>query len=197
MVLHNKSPFEVLFGHLPDYHSLKVFGCVCYPYLRPYNPHKLHFHTSPCLFLSYSSCHKGYKCLHPSGRLYISPSVTFDETRFLYLELFHLPTPTSLSSTNTNPSAHFPSPSLFSFPSQTTSTFVPPYPSTTLQNPNPSNSSNLFVPSANTPSSYRNTFSISTALTSFLAYFFLFKVFPSSFLHSTSNHCTNLLYTPM
>ena len=152
MVLRNKSPFEVLFGHLPNYHSLKVFGCVCYPYLRPYNPHKLHFRTSHYLFLSYSSCHKGYKCLHPSGRLYISTSVTFDETHFPYLELFHPPTPTSLSSTNIAPSVHFPSPSLFSFPSQTIFALVSPsYPLTTVQNPNPSNSSNLFVPSANTP----------------------------------------------
>ena len=71
--LHNLSPFEVLFGHLTNYHSLKVFGCVCYPYLRPYNPHKLHFRTSPCLFLGYSPCHKGYKCFHPADSLYISP----------------------------------------------------------------------------------------------------------------------------
>ena len=62
--LHNLSPFEVLFGHLPNYNSVKVFGCVCYPYLITYNPHKLHSRTFPCLFLGYSSCHKGYKCFH-------------------------------------------------------------------------------------------------------------------------------------
>jgi hypothetical protein len=30
-----------LLGATPDYSSFRVFGCVCWPNLRPYNSHKL------------------------------------------------------------------------------------------------------------------------------------------------------------
>ena len=72
IVLGNKSPFESLFGYLPDYKFLKVFGCAYFPDLRSYNKTKLAFKTSKCLFLGYNLFHKGYRCLHPSGRVYIA-----------------------------------------------------------------------------------------------------------------------------
>ena len=78
-VLNQSSPFEFSYHQKPDYKFLKVFGCACSPYLKPYNIHKLDFKTSKCLFLGYSPFHKGYRCLHPSGRIYIARSVSFDE----------------------------------------------------------------------------------------------------------------------
>ena len=42
-VIHNVSPFEKLYSCKPDYAFLRVFGCLCYPLLRPYNKHKLNF----------------------------------------------------------------------------------------------------------------------------------------------------------
>jgi hypothetical protein len=82
-VTQNKSPFEILFHTTPDYNFLKVFGCACWPHLRPYNKHKLAFRSQLCVFLGYSFQHKGYRCLHiPSGRIYISRNVVFDETMF-------------------------------------------------------------------------------------------------------------------
>ncbi|TYI42346.1 hypothetical protein ES332_A01G092200v1 [Gossypium tomentosum] len=39
------SPCEQLFGHKPDYQQLRVFGCLCYPLLRPYNRHKLQYRS--------------------------------------------------------------------------------------------------------------------------------------------------------
>ena len=45
--------------------------------------------------MSYSSSHEGYKCLSPSGRIYISKNVLFDELRFSYSDLF----PSSSNST--------------------------------------------------------------------------------------------------
>ncbi|KZV26181.1 hypothetical protein F511_06348 [Dorcoceras hygrometricum] len=74
-----KSPFFCLYGRRPDYSHLRVFGCLCFPCLRPYNTHKLAFRSTPCTFLGYSEHHKGYKCLHSSGRVYISRHVQFNE----------------------------------------------------------------------------------------------------------------------
>lgn len=82
-VLGDNSPYEKLFQKQPDYSILKVFGCQCYPYIRPYNLHKISFRSTPCVFLGYSTQHKGYKCLDlSSGKLYISRHVTFDEGAF-------------------------------------------------------------------------------------------------------------------
>ena len=82
-VLNMKTPIELLLGETPDYTFFKVFGCACWPHLRPYNDRKLEFRSKKCVFLGYSSLHKGYKCLHvPTNRVYISRDVVFDETVF-------------------------------------------------------------------------------------------------------------------
>ncbi|CAN0925281.1 Retrovirus-related Pol polyprotein from transposon TNT 1-94 [Linum grandiflorum] len=82
-VLAFSSPFHRLYNNPPDYSSLKAFGCLCYPYLRPYNATKIDFRTLPCIFLGYSSSHKSYFCYHfPTSRLYISRHVIFDESIF-------------------------------------------------------------------------------------------------------------------
>ena len=84
----NDTPITKLFGTQPDYSFLKTFGCACWPCLRPYNDKKLQFRSKRCVFLGYSSMHKGYKCLHiTSGRIYISRDVVFDETIFPYSEI--------------------------------------------------------------------------------------------------------------
>lgn len=82
-VIDNLSPLERPFNVPPNYSMLKIFGCACWPHLRPYNKHKLEFRSKPCVFLGYSSLHKGYKCLDlDSSRVYISRDVVFDEIVF-------------------------------------------------------------------------------------------------------------------
>ena len=44
-LLHMKTPLELLLGQIPDYTFLKVFGCACWPHLRPYNNRKLEFRS--------------------------------------------------------------------------------------------------------------------------------------------------------
>ena len=84
-LLHNKSPYEVLFNILPDYKLLQTFGCLCYPHLRPYSLHKLNTRSEKCIFLDYSSIHLGYRCLSlSSNKLFISQDVIFEESIFPY-----------------------------------------------------------------------------------------------------------------
>lgn len=67
---------------------LRVFGCACWPNLRPYNTRKLAFRSKRCAFLGYSNMHKGFKCLDIStGRIYISRDVVFDEHVFPFSKL--------------------------------------------------------------------------------------------------------------
>jgi hypothetical protein len=82
-VIDNASPLERLLHTPPNYSMLRVFGCACWPHLRAYNKTKLSFRSKECVFLGYSSLHKGYKCLdHESGRVYVSRDVIFDEHVF-------------------------------------------------------------------------------------------------------------------
>ena len=88
-VINYQTPFEKLFLEKPKYNSLHIFGCAVWPNLRPYNSRKLAFRSTRCVFLGYSSMHKGYKCLEPStGRVYISRDVVFDESIFPFSELY-------------------------------------------------------------------------------------------------------------
>lgn len=78
-----RSPYQYLFNRVPDYTFLRVFGCLCFPHLRPYNHHKMDFRSTPCVFLGYSPLHHGYRCLDlSSDRLYIARHVRFDEASF-------------------------------------------------------------------------------------------------------------------
>jgi hypothetical protein len=68
-VTKKKSPFETLFNISPDYKLLKIFGCECWSFLRPYNSPKLAFRSQFCVFIGYSKNHLRYKGLHiPSGK---------------------------------------------------------------------------------------------------------------------------------
>jgi len=53
-VLQVSSSHEVLFKTKLDYSFLHVFGCACYPFLRPYNKSKFDFRSTMFLFLGYS-----------------------------------------------------------------------------------------------------------------------------------------------
>jgi hypothetical protein len=87
-VIDNKCPLERLLKSPPNYSLLRVFGCSCWPNLCPYNKTKLSFRSKECVFLGYSSMHKGYKCLDPeSGRVYISQGVIFDENIFPFSKI--------------------------------------------------------------------------------------------------------------
>lgn len=84
-VIGNQSPYKKLFTKPPNYLKLRVFGCLCFPWLRPYAEHKLDNRSLPCVFLGYSLTQRAYLCIHLyTGRLYISRHVQFVETKFPY-----------------------------------------------------------------------------------------------------------------
>ena len=53
-ILKYQSPFEKLFSTCPNYTKLHTYGCLCYPWLKPYTKHKLEPKSRPCIFLGYS-----------------------------------------------------------------------------------------------------------------------------------------------
>ncbi|KAG7599495.1 Reverse transcriptase RNA-dependent DNA polymerase [Arabidopsis suecica] len=93
-ILSNVSPYEVLFQSTPNYTRLRVFGCLCYPWLRPYSQHKLSPRSTPCIFFGYSLTQSAYLCYDFStAKMFVSRHVEFHENEF--------PLSSFLSSTNT------------------------------------------------------------------------------------------------
>ncbi|KAJ9550796.1 hypothetical protein OSB04_014841 [Centaurea solstitialis] len=104
-VLNDHSPFSMLYDKSPDYNHLRVFGCACFPLLRPYNNHKLMFRSTECVYLGPSSAHKGYLCLNKNtGRIYVSRHVIFNEHFFPFSQTFTSPSTPSTSTSNSTPS---------------------------------------------------------------------------------------------
>jgi hypothetical protein len=79
----HSTPYFALFGIHPSYDHIRVFRCACYPNLASTAPHKLAPSSTRCVFLGYSSDHKGYRCPNlTSHRILISHHVVFDELDF-------------------------------------------------------------------------------------------------------------------
>ena len=82
-VLNFSSPYKTLDHCLAKYSFLRVYGCTCYFFLRPFNRHKFAYRSIKCTFIGYSSKHKGYLSLNMStGKIHISRHVIFDELDF-------------------------------------------------------------------------------------------------------------------
>ena len=96
--LNLSSPYEKIFSTTPNYSKLKIFGCLCYPWLRPYTTNKLDTRSLPCVFLGYSLTQSAYYCLDPTtSKIYVSRHVRFVETVFPFT---HLSAPTSSPHSN-------------------------------------------------------------------------------------------------
>ncbi|PKU73081.1 Retrovirus-related Pol polyprotein from transposon TNT 1-94 [Dendrobium catenatum] len=93
------SPFQHLFKKQPVYTHLKIFGCLCFPWLQHSASHKFAPKSSACVFLGYSSSHKGYRCYQLSNqKIIISRHVQFHEHVFPFAS--SAPTNSNISTTN-------------------------------------------------------------------------------------------------
>ena len=64
-------PFQNLHGHAPNFHKLRIFGCLCFPWLKPYESHKLDDRSKPCVFFGYSLTQSAYLCLDRETKSHI------------------------------------------------------------------------------------------------------------------------------
>lgn len=98
-ILSMKSHFEVLYHSPPRLDHLKVFGYLCYPFVKPYKSDKLEPKTMDCIFLGYATKYKGYICYSVHNKKFIvSRHVLFDETQFVAWS--HTSSPVSKSSSS-------------------------------------------------------------------------------------------------
>ncbi|KAL2252652.1 UNVERIFIED_CONTAM: Retrovirus-related Pol polyprotein from transposon RE1 [Sesamum indicum] len=95
-LLNWKSPYEILFHKVPNYSSLKVFGCLYFA--SNTSPSKCKF-TPPapkCVFLGYSQNHKGYKVFDlDTDTLFHSRDVIFHENIFPFEPTISVASPPS------------------------------------------------------------------------------------------------------
>jgi hypothetical protein len=83
MAIQATCPHLTLFGSTPSYEHMCIFGCTCYPNTSATVPHKLSPRSTQCVFLGYSTDHKGYRYLDLSiNHLIVSRHVIFDEDNF-------------------------------------------------------------------------------------------------------------------
>lgn len=55
------TPYQRLFNNVLDYNFLRIFGSLCYPWLRSYASDKLQPCSKACVFLGYCPNMKGYR----------------------------------------------------------------------------------------------------------------------------------------
>ena len=82
-ILENKTPFEKLYGQLPSFDHLKVYGCLCFASTLAHTRNKFEPRSTPCYFLGYPFGVKGYKLLNLlTKKFFFSRDVIFHETAF-------------------------------------------------------------------------------------------------------------------
>ncbi|RVW94271.1 Retrovirus-related Pol polyprotein from transposon TNT 1-94 [Vitis vinifera] len=93
-LLSRQTPFERLYGKLPSYSHIRVFGCLAYA-TNVHVPHKFAPRAKRCIFLGYPVGQKAYKLYDlDTHQMFTSRDVVFHETIFPYESI---PSPSSNS----------------------------------------------------------------------------------------------------
>ena len=87
LFLDGASPHSLLYCSSPPFAlPQKVFGCVCYVYNLGPGYDKIDHRSTKCVFLGYSTTHKGYHCYsHVFCRYFTCTDVTFVESFCIFL----------------------------------------------------------------------------------------------------------------
>jgi hypothetical protein len=106
-LLNMKSPIQILHHTKPNLLHLHSFGCLCFPWLRPYTSNKLQPRSQPCIFIGYADTQYAYHCLDPiTHKIYTSRHVKFYDHIFPYTSLTAKPSPPSTQDIVTNEPMH-------------------------------------------------------------------------------------------
>ncbi|GAA0163145.1 hypothetical protein LIER_39533 [Lithospermum erythrorhizon] len=85
-VLNYKTPYELIYGHIPDYSDLRVFGSLCYAHDQRGKLDIFGRRSRKCVVLGYPYGKKGWKAYDLNTREYlVSRDVVFCETEFPYM----------------------------------------------------------------------------------------------------------------
>ncbi|KAL4311013.1 hypothetical protein GQ457_01G012580 [Hibiscus cannabinus] len=91
-ILHNKTPYEVLFNSTPDFSTLKVFGCLAYASVLPKPKTKMDPKAVRCVFIGHPKNMKGYRLFSlDTKEVFVSRDVAFCEHSFPFQKQVVLP----------------------------------------------------------------------------------------------------------
>ncbi|KAL4296927.1 hypothetical protein GQ457_12G004040 [Hibiscus cannabinus] len=91
-ILLNKTPYEVLFNSIPDFNSLRVFGCLAYASVLPKPKTKMHPKAVRCVFIGHPKNVKGYRLFNlDTKEVFVSRDVVFFEQSFPFRKQVMLP----------------------------------------------------------------------------------------------------------
>ena len=86
-LLHDKTPFEMLYQRQPAFEQLRVFGCLCYAHNQNHNGDKFSSRSRRCIFIGYPYGKKGYRLYDlEKEECFTSRDVLFQENVFPYRE---------------------------------------------------------------------------------------------------------------
>ncbi|KAA8515038.1 hypothetical protein F0562_018176 [Nyssa sinensis] len=83
--LNGKTSNEVLFGQVPSYKHIQIFGCLCYVHNLNRDKDKFSSRSRRCVFVGYPFGKKGWRLYDlENGEYFVSRDVVFIETNFPY-----------------------------------------------------------------------------------------------------------------
>ncbi|XP_074314693.1 uncharacterized protein LOC141649926 [Silene latifolia] len=87
-LLNGRTPYELLYGHQPNFDNLRVFGCLAYAHNKQRPKDKFNERGTRCLFIGYPKHKKGWRLYNLKTRKFFeSRDVIFYEHVFPYNEL--------------------------------------------------------------------------------------------------------------